>query len=101
MANRRRGLVTHSRPSTRGTIITMSGRLDDASSPMAAWYLDSEIDAARGDVIFDLHCLDVAAPSGVQLLVRARRNLAVQGRRAIFEGLFGGAERELAALPVH
>ena len=100
MAKGRRGLVTHSRPSARGTIITMSGSLDDASSAMAEWYLDSELAAGRGDVIFDLHSLDVAAPSGVQLLVRARRHLAVQGRRAIFEGLFGGAERELATLPV-
>jgi anti-anti-sigma regulatory factor len=100
MVDRRRGLVTHSRRSARGTIITMSGSLDDASSAMAGWYLDSELDAGRGDVVFDLRSLDVTAPSGVQLLVRARRHLAVQGRRAIFEGLFGGDDGEPTLLPV-
>lgn len=101
MAERRLGLVTYSRPSARGTVITMSGSLDDATSAMAEWYLGSELDAGRGDVIFDLRCLEVDAPSGLQLLVRAHRHLAVQGRRAIFEGLFGGLERQLQSLPAH
>jgi anti-anti-sigma regulatory factor len=99
MAERRRGLVTQSRSSARGTVITMSGSLDDDTSAMAEWYLKPELDAGRGDVIFDLRSLDVDAPSGLQLLVRAHRHLAVQGRRAIFEGLFGGLERQFPPSP--
>jgi len=99
MAERRRGLVTQSRSSARGTVITMTGSLDDATSAMAEWYLGPALDAGRGDVIFDLRSLDVDAPSGLQLLVRVHRKLAVQGRRVIFEGLFGGLERQLQVLP--
>jgi len=95
-----RGLVTRSRPSASGTVITMTGSLDDASAAMAEWYLHSELDAGRGDVVFDLRSLHVDTASGVQLLLRAHRHLALQGRRVIFEGLFGRADRRLAALPV-
>jgi anti-anti-sigma regulatory factor len=96
----RRRLVTERRSSARGTVITMSGSLDDASAAMAECYLDAELTAGRGDIIFDLRSLDVETPSGARLLLRAHRHLTVQGRRVVFEGLFGGTDRALATLPV-
>ncbi len=78
----------------------MSGSLDATTSAAAACYLEAELDSGRGDVVFDLRSLVTVAPSGLELLIKVYRHLAVQGRRVRFEGVVGGAAVALAALPI-
>lgn len=64
-----------------GLVVTMSGDLDPSTVGTATLVLDDALDGSSGDVWLDLADIASMAGCGADMIERARRRMALQGRR--------------------
>ena len=80
------------------TVVTLTGRLDTASSPRAEQALAPVLAAAPKHVVFDLAGLDFISSAGLRVLLGARKTLSDAGSECLLVNTKPQIERVLEVI---
>jgi anti-anti-sigma factor len=80
------------------TVVSLTGRLDTATSPRAEQALAPILAAAPKHVVFDLAGLDFVSSAGLRVLLGARKTLTDAGSECVLTNMKPQIERVLEVI---